>query len=113
MIEQVSPAQWPDWLARQAQPDTVLMLDVREPWEVALASVKPQGFAWRAIPLGQLPEQVHTLAPQQTVACLCHHGMRSQRAAQFLHQAGFRHVVNVAGGIAAWSQHVDPGVPQY
>jgi rhodanese-related sulfurtransferase len=113
MIEQVRPGQWQDWLARQAEPQQVLMLDVREPWEVALASVQPQGFAWQAIPLGSLPEQLHTLSPDQTIACLCHHGMRSQRAAQYLAQAGFAHVVNIAGGIAAWSHEADPTVPVY
>jgi rhodanese-related sulfurtransferase len=47
------------------------------------------------------------------VACLCHHGARSQRVAMFLNANGFADVANIAGGIAAWSQEVDPAVPSY
>jgi monothiol glutaredoxin len=49
----------------------------------------------------------------RTVVCYCHHGMRSQRAAEHLLKMGFRDVYNVQGGIDAWSLHVDPSVPRY
>ena len=47
------------------------------------------------------------------VACLCHHGARSQRVASFLAAQGFTHVANIAGGIDAWSAERDPRVPRY
>ncbi|RAX27204.1 sulfurtransferase, partial [Enterococcus sp. HPCN18] len=47
------------------------------------------------------------------IACLCHHGARSQRVAAFLSQNGFGDVANVAGGIDAWSASRDAGVPRY
>jgi monothiol glutaredoxin len=47
------------------------------------------------------------------VAFLCHHGMRSQNAAQQVLGEGFRNVYNVRGGIHAWSETVDRAVPQY
>ena len=43
----------------------------------------------------------------------CHHGMRSQQAAEYFRQAGFRNLSNLRGGIEAWSQLVDPSVPRY
>jgi monothiol glutaredoxin len=47
------------------------------------------------------------------IALHCHHGVRSQNAAQQLIQQGFRNVYNLQGGIEAWSQNVDPKVPRY
>ena len=51
--------------------------------------------------------------PAQPVACLCHHGARSQRVAQFLAQSGFECLANVSGGIDARSRELDPAVPRY
>jgi rhodanese-related sulfurtransferase len=47
------------------------------------------------------------------IACLCHHGARSQRVAMFLAHQGYTDVANVAGGIDAWSRERDPGIPLY
>ncbi len=89
------------------------MLDVREPWELATASVTPDGFSLLAIPMSQIPSRIGELDPAQPVACLCHHGARSERVAMFLEQHGFSAVANVAGGIDAWSCEVDARVPRY
>ena len=43
----------------------------------------------------------------------CHHGIRSQQAAEYFREQGFRELYNVQGGIDAWSQRVDPSVPRY
>jgi monothiol glutaredoxin len=43
----------------------------------------------------------------------CHHGMRSQAAAEYFQRAGFRRLYNLEGGIDAWSTRVDPSVPRY
>lgn len=117
MIDQVSPGALAAWFAAQSEdePGSALpvLLDVREPWEVAQASVRPQGFELVTLPMGQVPERLATLDAERPVACLCHHGMRSQRVAQFLAQQGFDRLANVSGGIDAWSREIDPSVPRY
>ncbi len=112
MIDQVRPAELSDWFARDPAAQPVL-LDVREPWELQTASVAPQGFALVAIPMNEVPARLAELDPSQRVACLCHHGARSQRVAAFLAQNGFAEVANVAGGIDAWSAQHDPSVVRY
>lgn len=114
MIDQVRPADLAAWFAQDADAAPVL-LDVREPWELQTASVVPQGFTLVAIPMNEIPGRLAELARPgegQRIACLCHHGARSQRVAAFLSQNGFADLANVAGGIDAWSSH-DPTVPRY
>ncbi len=112
MIDQVHPAELSDWFALDPAARPVL-LDVREPWELQTASVVPQGFELVAIPMNEVPARLAELDPAQRVACLCHHGARSQRVAAFLAQNGFAEVANVAGGIDAWSTQHDPSVARY
>ena len=114
MIDQVRPADLAAWFAQDADA-TPLLLDVREPWELQTASVVPQGFTLVAIPMNEIPGRLAELndgQPGLRIACLCHHGARSQRVAAFLNQNGFDQLANVAGGIDAWSSH-DPTVPRY
>jgi rhodanese-related sulfurtransferase len=114
LIDQVRPADLPAWIRAQAAAGApVVVLDVREPWELSAASVRPDGFSLLAIPMNQIPARLGELDPDQPVACLCHHGARSQRVALFLQQHGFSRLANVAGGIDAWSRELDPGVPGY
>ena len=65
------------------------------------------------IPLGELPQRAHELDREKEIFVLCHSGMRSERAAELLRSAGFPRVANVAGGIDAWSEEIDPNVPRY
>ena len=111
MIPQVRPADWNDWL--QAQPTRPVLLDVREPWEVQTASVAAGDFDVVAIPMNEVPGRLAELPQDRPIACLCHHGARSQRVAMFLAQQGYADVANVAGGIDAWSRERDPGIPRY
>ncbi len=118
MIAQVSPADFTAW--RDSQPagtPAPVVLDVREPWEVQTASVSEDGFTLLRIPMREVPARVEQLkqelAPGQPVACLCHHGMRSLQVANYLEQNGFTQVVNLQGGIDAWSKQRDPAVPLY
>ena len=114
MIAQVRPSDLPAWLrAQSGEGVTPVVLDVREPWELQTAGVNADGFTLVAIPMNQLPARLAQLDPAQPVACLCHHGARSQRVAMFLAQNGFQRVANVAGGIEAWSRELDPTVPRY
>ena len=112
MIDQVRPADLAAWFAQDADAAPVL-LDVREPWELQTASVAPQGFTLVAIPMNEIPGRLAELGEGQRIACLCHHGARSQRVAAFLNQNGFDQLANVAGGIDAWSSQHDPFVPRY
>ena len=111
MIDQVRPSQLNDWL--QAQDGAPLVLDVREDWELKTASIRADGFELRAIPMGEVPAHLAELPRDRPLAVLCHHGGRSQRVALFLEQQGYTRVANIAGGIDAWSQERDPGVPRY
>jgi rhodanese-related sulfurtransferase len=112
MIDQVRPADLAAWFAQHPEAAPVL-LDVREPWELQTASVAPQGFTLVAIPMNEIPARLAELDEGQRIACLCHHGARSQRVAAFLSQNGFAELANVAGGIDAWSAQHDPAVPRY
>lgn len=86
-----------------------VILDVREYWEVATASL-PDAVH---IPMNQIPSRFGEIDPQRTVVCLCHHGVRSLQVARFLAQQGYDDVRNLAGGIDAWSREVDSSVPLY
>lgn len=112
MIHQVRPADLAEWLQAHAA-DQPVLLDVREPWEVQTASVRPEGCTLLTIPMNLVPVRLNELDPDRPVACLCHHGGRSQQVAMYLAQRGFAEVANVAGGIDAWSRELDPGVPRY
>jgi rhodanese-related sulfurtransferase len=113
MVHQVRPSGLADWFASQTDAGAPLVLDVREPWELQTASIKPDGFEVLAIPMNEIPARIAQLDPERPVACLCHHGARSQRVALFLAQNGFPRVANIAGGIDAWSAESDAGVPRY
>jgi len=111
MISQVRPSQLDDWLQEHGSESVVL--DVREPWEVQTASVRPEGFQLVVMPMNQIPARLAELPRDRAIACLCHHGNRSQRVAMFLEQQGWSDVANIAGGIDAWTVERDPGVPRY
>jgi rhodanese-related sulfurtransferase len=112
----IRPRGLKDWLAScTAEKATALpiVLDVREPWEVQLATVRADGFELRTIPMARIPERLDELPRDRPLACLCHHGVRSAQVMHFLFTQGFVDVVNIAGGIDAWSAELDPAVPRY
>ena len=113
MLNQISPAQLSDWGQQHAQAGTLVVLDVREPWELQTASVKPAGFELVTIPMHLVPARLNELDRTRPIACLCHHGGRSMQVAAFLVQQGFERVANIAGGIHVWSSQVDTSVPSY
>jgi adenylyltransferase/sulfurtransferase len=89
--------------------ETLVLLDVREPQEYEIARIDGATL----IPLGQLPDRLGELKNDVELVVHCHSGMRSARAVQFLRQHGYARAVNLAGGIDAWSERIDPSVPQY
>ncbi len=90
-----------------------LLLDVREPWEVALARIEVPGLQQRHLPMREILSRLAELDPSQPIVCICHHGARSAQVVAFLQRQGHAHAYNLDGGIDAWSALVDPGVPRY
>jgi molybdopterin/thiamine biosynthesis adenylyltransferase/rhodanese-related sulfurtransferase len=86
----------------------LFVLDVREPHEYQIANL-----GGHLIPLGDLPKRVSELDSSREIVAHCKMGGRSAKAVDFLRQAGFKKVRNLAGGINAWSEKVDPKVPKY
>ena len=89
--------------------DQLVLLDVREQWEFDLAKLNGSTL----IPLATLPNSLVKLNRDAEIIAICHHGMRSADATNFLVQQGFQHVKNLVGGIDAWSAQVDRSVPRY
>jgi monothiol glutaredoxin len=103
-VKQLSAAELKNMLDRAA----IQLFDVRPDHERALASIAA------ARPLDEAgQEHLYALDRSAPIAFLCHHGMRSQNAAERALGEGFRNVYNVKGGIHAWSETVDPAVPRY
>ena len=99
-----------EFVARQSEPTPVVLIDVREDWEVGVACV-PVPFVH--IPLGQLAGRLKELDPATETVVICRSGGRSLQAANFLARQGFAKVHNLSGGILAWSRDVDPTIPAY
>lgn len=106
VVGEVSPAELAERIARG---DDFELLDVREPYEWAIARLPGA----RHIPLGTLPDQLGTLDPARETIVYCKSGIRSMAAAAQLAAAGFGKVANLSGGISRWSAEVDPSVPRY
>lgn len=109
------PVTVPETSARQAGESLsdprrrAILLDVREPWEVAIARITPSV----QIPLNALPQRLGELEPAREIYTLCRTGHRSASAAEFLIRQGFPRVKNVHGGIYAWAEEVDPSLTRY
>ena len=99
----------PTLSARLASEAPPAIVDVREPWEVEIASVAGAVN----IPLGEVTRRVAEIPKDRPLAVMCHHGGRSAQATQWLRSQGFGNAMNLAGGIDAWSRLVDPGVARY
>jgi len=99
-------------LARKLEAkESVFLLDVREPWEHAIAALPGS----KLISLRELQARVCEITPPPGAALVayCHHGIRSLSAAALLVFLGFNHVYSLAGGIDAWSAAIDPKLPRY
>lgn len=96
-------------LAERLARKDVVLVDVREPHEWEIATIPGA----RLVPQGQLAARAHELPQNEDVVLYCRSGVRSARAVQLLQTLGFRRVWHLDGGILAWSDEVDPGVPRY
>jgi rhodanese-related sulfurtransferase len=94
---------------RMGAAEPPLILDVREPEEIAVAAF-PEAVH---IPMAEIPSRLAELDPQRETVVVCHHGIRSAQVAGFLAAKGFVRVLNLTGGIDAWSLTVDSSVARY
>jgi rhodanese-related sulfurtransferase len=86
----------------------ILLLDVRSPEEYSFCNIGGVN-----IPLNEISNRLSEISDEKTIYCLCHHGMRSLYAAQFLSSQGYPNVVNIEGGIDQWSLQVDNQILRY
>lgn len=107
MMRQFTATQVHEYVQKAATPP--LLLDVREPHEVAICAIAGSVN----IPLGQISTAWETLDPNREIVLICHHGIRSMQAGLFLEQQGFEHLINLTGGINAWAQAVEPAMARY
>lgn len=86
------------------------LVDVRQPEEYDFCRIEGSLL----IPLGELPRRADEISPERPVVLICHHGVRSMQALGYLqHRLGLHNLLNLRGGIHAWSTKVDPSVPVY
>jgi len=85
------------------------LIDVREGFEYEIARIDGA----RLIPLGEIAERADELPRDRPIVVHCHSGRRSAEAVRLLQQRGFGNIYNLEGGIDAWSDQIDPGVPKY
>jgi rhodanese-related sulfurtransferase len=95
--------------ARLDRGERVFILDVRESSEILLAPFPGATH----IPMGDIPSRLTELDPDLETVVVCHHGVRSAQVTMYLARMGFEHVLNLSGGIDAWSESADPTTPRY
>ena len=104
-VAEITPTEF---VARRERGESLTLLDVREDWELGVASVPDVVH----IPMGEVADRLGELDRGREVVVLCRSGRRSLQVANFLQQNGFR-AVNLAGGILAWSRELDATIPTY
>jgi rhodanese-related sulfurtransferase len=107
MMQEISATEAAQLL--ETEPATTVLLDVREHPELATASVAGATH----IPMGETPQRLAELNQDKTIICMCHLGGRSAQVAGYLHSQGYTKVLNLTGGIQAWSHEVDQSIPRY
>jgi sulfur-carrier protein adenylyltransferase/sulfurtransferase len=107
MLEQITASELKQRLDRG---DDIQIIDVREPHEYQIARIS----GTKLIPLGQVASRMNEIDPARETVVHCKLGGRSAKAIEALQQAGFSgRLINLKGGITAWSNEVDPSVPKY
>ena len=105
---ELTPREVRDLRAEQSR---LVLVDVRTAQERAIACIAGSVH----VPLPEIESRAEELREHEDdlLVTVCHHGMRSLRAAAALRRAGFGHVRSMAGGIHLWSMDIDPSVPIY
>jgi rhodanese-related sulfurtransferase len=108
-IPELSPTEFTGRWPNYARGDDVVLLDVREHDELAVAAVAGALH----IPMREVPGRLAELDTQKPLVVMCHSGGRSRRVAEYLLGLGFTTVFNLRGGIDAWSTQLDSQIPRY
>ena len=88
--------------------ENLMILDVREPFEYEIANI-----AGTLIPMNEVAQRLAEIDPNREIIVQCRSGARSQRIAEFLAARGYPNVKNLAGGILAWADQIDPKIQKY
>ena len=105
MIQDLTPKEFKDYL----EDDEVTLVDVREQWEFDICQIKGAIL----MPMGEIAKSYVNLNKESKIALYCHSGIRSMHVADFLSSQGFQSLVNLQGGIDAWTQDIDTTLERY
>ena len=104
---EISPAE--AQTLRQTRPEAVLVIDVREPFELEICRLDGATH----VPMRCIPQELQHLPRDKHLLILCHTGVRSRHVTEFLRAQGMSDVSNISGGIDAWAEALDSGLPRY
>jgi sulfur-carrier protein adenylyltransferase/sulfurtransferase len=107
-VPEISPLELKERIDQGRPP---VLLDVREPFEPAIADLPEMGQ--KRIPMGEVPARMGELDPDEPLVVYCRTGGRSARVAQYLLASGFTRVENLGGGVMGWRNEVDPSLQEY
>lgn len=105
-MKQFTAVQLKNYLESGEKP---VILDVREVWEYETCHLENSMH----ISMSQIPARLDELDPEDEIIVLCHYGTRSKQVITYLETQGFNNLINLEGGIDAWSKSVDSTLPQY
>ena len=105
-MQSVSPGELEQVLATRPG---LRLVDVRDPWEFDVCRIAGS----ENIPMGELMGRLDTLRKEDSIVVICHHGTRSLQVAAYLDSLGYSNIINLEGGVDAWSRVVDPEMPKY
>jgi adenylyltransferase/sulfurtransferase len=97
-----------DYKNRIDKGEDLFLLDVREPYEYQIAQI-----GGVLIPQNDVPNRLAEIPRDKEIVVQCRSGARSQRIAELLKEQGYTNVVNLAGGILAWADEIDPKIQKY
>ena len=106
-MREINPGECSSYL--ETATEKPLLLDVREQWEYDIVHLDDAVL----IPMRQIPAEADSLDPDRETIVICHHGLRSRQVALYLEKLGFTNVVNLHGGMDAWTKEADTGLPSY
>lgn len=99
----------PKQLQRYLKDNSPLLLDVREQWEWDKCHFDEA----RLLPMGQIMANIDSLDKSEEIVLICHHGIRSMQVAHYFESIGFTNLVNLKGGIDAWTKTIDSSMALY
>lgn len=110
-MKQMTAVQLKEWLdtAKAGGHPLPVLLDVRQPWEFDVVHIPGS----KLMPMSSIPARYPELKRDAETVVICHHGARSYQVAMFLEHQGFSNVINLYGGMAAWSRDADPSASTY